>query len=436
MVRTKKKNMKGGSIKVPKGSLGGPSKPSMKTRDSTPTAIEGKRKAHPPPILRKASLTTGPPKPIDINKGTMPVEGNRKLSKDAGYFEAAAPKPESAYMTVESKLPKDTGYMTFEPPKHTDYNEAKKQTDTGYMQIYAAPKLKEPPYINARPSYGFIPGPIPGKKLNYPEAIKEVHPFEKPTNTSPTKNSIYKYLTNTGTQSSDYSARLARINPETLSKLNGDDSLKYLKKNFTAVKAAEINKFFGEELKGTTTPAEKQAKIKEILTDFTTQASKNNKAKHTVMTNIRTFKNSAVSTQRQRRTNRSTNLEKSLSGQLKSARAALTTETNRKPLTQLSPEKEKPNRRINPNYSSNPTRSKPEENIYAEIGELPKTQLEEALANEMKRINPAPPLPPPRRGSNPNNLYEVIEHNKKVKNRLKQMKTVTNLTSPGGLYSE
>jgi hypothetical protein len=435
MVRTKKKNMKGGSVKVPKGSLEGP-KSSMKRRGSTPTAIEGKKKAPPPPILRKASLTTGPPKPIDINKGTMPVEGNRKLPEDAGYFEAAAPKPESAYMTVESKLPKDTGYMTFEPPKDAGYM-TEPPKHTGYMQIYAEPKLTKSPYINANPIYGFIPGPIPEKKLNYPEAIKKVHPFEKPINTSPTKNSIYKYLTSTGTQSSDYSARLARINPETLSKLNGDDSLKYLKKNFTAVKADEINKFFGEELKGTTTPAEKQAKIKEILTDFTTQASKNNKAKHTVMTNIRTFKNSAVSTQRQRRTNRSTNLEKSLSGQLKSARAALTTETNRKPLKQLSAENEpNPNRRINPNYSSNPKRSKPEENIYAQIGELPKTQLEEALANEMKRINPAPPLPPPRRGSNPNNLYEVIEHNKKVKNRLKQMKTVTNLTSPGGLYSE
>jgi len=388
------------------------------------------------------------------NVPKVPDLGSSKSSmKRKGSSTGSVKKPkDTGYMTLEP--PKDTGYMTLAPPKHTDYMPVEGYTklpeDKGYVEMS---KSKNPSYgLVSNPDYLKVYGSLkdtypnppvgfgPGKyEIANPKdtGYMQINAAPKPTNTSPTKNSIYKYLTNTGTKSGDYSARLARINPETLSKLNGDDSLKYLKKNFTAVKADEINKFFGEELKGTTTPAEKQAKIKEILTEFTTQASKNNKAKHTVMTNIRTFKNSAASIQRQRRTNRSTNLEKSLSGQLKSAREALTTEPKRKPLKQLSAEKEpNPNRRINPNYSSNPKRFKPEEHIYSEIGELPKTQLEEALANEMKRINPAPPLPPPRRGSNPNNIYEVIAHNKNVRNRLEQMKTVTNLTSPGGLYSE
>ena len=229
-------------------------------------------------------------------------------------------------------------------------------------------------------------------------------------------------MTNTGKQSSAYSARLARINPEKLSQLSGDDSLKYLKKNFTAVKADEINKFFEGELKGMNNPAEKQAKIKEILNQFTNQASRNNNAKSRVMTNINTFTKSAAAKSRINRTKRSNNLAQSLS----SARAALNTGHKRTPYKTLS-EEQNSRRTPNPNYSSG-AKQKQSENIYAQIDNLPKTPLE--LENKMKRI--APPLPPPRRRTN---KYETIIHTNNIKRGLEQMKTVQTLTAPGGLYS-
>ena len=280
------------------------------------------------------------------------------------------------------KRNKRKGSMTLEKPNQGEYITLGKPNQGEYMTIYEAlPKN----------IYGAFPGAIPGKILNYPE---EVHPFGKPaTYTSPTKNSIYQYLTNKGTKSSNYSARLARINPEKLSQLSGDESLKYLKKNFTAVKADEINKFFGEELKDMTNPAEKQAKIKEILNQFTNQASRNNKAKNTVMSNLRTFTNSAAAQSRISRTKRSNNLAKSLSGQLSSARAALNTRPQRKPLRQLLAEKEgKPRtKRKNSTYSTLNLKKQPE-HIYADLELVEKTPLVKARED----INKPPPLPPPR----------------------------------------
>ena len=149
-----------------------------------------------------------------------------------------------------------------------------------------------------------------------------VYPLGKPANISQTKNpeqtkkSVYEYLTSKATQAGTYSTRLARINPEKLSKLSGDEALNYLKQNFTSVKALEIKNFFNNELKDMNNAGEKAKKIKAILQNFTKDASKNNTIKKNMMSNISTFKNRQESLnntkRRKARSNRTKEIEEEL----------------------------------------------------------------------------------------------------------------------------
>jgi hypothetical protein len=145
---------------------------------------------------------------------------------------------------------------------------------------------------------------------------KYVHPFGNPTNTSQTKKSVYEYLTSKATQAGTYSTRLARINPEKLSKLSGDGALNYLKGNFTSVKALEIKNFFNNELKGMNNAGEKAKKIKTILQNFAKDASTNNTIKKNMMSNISTFKNKQETLnntkRRKTRSKRTNEIEKEL----------------------------------------------------------------------------------------------------------------------------
>ena len=275
-------------------------------------------------------MLKGPGSSYESSKKVKSGNGNGNPPKRHGAQKRKNPKQSSATPAkpVNGYLPKDK-VITY-------YPNIKKVPNSGYLNISkSSPSSPSSPYyseISEKPYYSEIQNlnkshysvitPLNTSKSQY-QVGKEVHPFGKPAiNTQPktkknTRNSIYQYLTNKGAQSGTYSARLARINPDRLSKLSGDAALDYLKDNFTSTKALEIKNFFDSELKGANTVSDKKSKIEEILSEFKKRAKNNRNTRTRIIKNISNFnkRQSNELEQRERRIKRSMNIKKYLEEQ-------------------------------------------------------------------------------------------------------------------------
>jgi hypothetical protein len=156
-------------------------------------------------------------------------------------------------MTAEAKKNPNLGYMTVDTM-------AKKPTEAVYITAEAAKSPQTSLYVNISP---------------YPKTTKKA----------------YDFLTQKAKQGAVLSTRLARINPEYLSKLDKNKRLPYLYKLYAPTNAQIIDNMLKTEIDNLKTNNDKAQKLSIILTDFKNRALENNKKRTNIVENITLFTN-------------------------------------------------------------------------------------------------------------------------------------------------